>query len=34
VLTREDGGATVAVTGSASEEELETVAGAVAPYTG
>ena len=34
VLSREDGGAIVAVTGSASEEELETVAAAVAPYSG
>jgi hypothetical protein len=34
VLSREDGGAIVAVSGSASEEELETVAAAVAPYSG
>jgi hypothetical protein len=34
VLSREDGGAIVAVSGSASDEELETVAGAVAPYSG
>jgi hypothetical protein len=34
VLSVEDGGAIVAVTGSASEEELETVAAAVAPYAG
>jgi len=32
VLTREDGGVIVAVSGSASEKELETVAAAVAPY--
>jgi hypothetical protein len=32
VLSREDGGVIVTVTGSASEKELETVAGAVAPY--
>ena len=32
VLSREDGGVTVTVTGSASEKELETVAAAVAPY--
>jgi hypothetical protein len=32
VLSREDGGATVAVSGSASAAELETVAAAVAPY--
>ena len=32
VLSREDGGVTVAVSGSASEKELETVAAAVAPY--
>jgi hypothetical protein len=34
VLSREDGGATVAVSGSASDEELETVAAAVEPYHG
>jgi hypothetical protein len=34
VLSWEDGGAIVAVSGSASEEELETVAAAVAPYSG
>ena len=34
VLSVEDGAAIVAVTGSASEEELETVAAAVAPYAG
>lgn len=33
-LSREQGGVTVLVTGSASEAELETVAGAVRPYTG
>jgi hypothetical protein len=33
VLSREDGGVIVAVSGSASEKELETVAGAVAPYS-
>jgi hypothetical protein len=33
-LTRRDGDVTVLVTGSASEEELETVAGAVRPYSG
>ncbi|MGY1805642.1 DUF4245 domain-containing protein [Blastococcus sp. SYSU D00922] len=32
-LSREAGGATVLVTGSASDEELETVAAAVRPYT-
>jgi cytoskeletal protein RodZ len=32
VLAREDGGVIVAVSGSASEKELETVAAAVAPY--
>jgi hypothetical protein len=32
VLSREDGGVIVAVSGSASEKELETVAAAVAPY--
>jgi hypothetical protein len=32
VLSREDGGVIVAVSGSASEKELETVAGAAAPY--
>jgi hypothetical protein len=31
-LTRTEGTATLLVTGSASEEELETLAGAVAPY--
>ncbi len=31
-FVREDGGVTVAVTGSASDEELETVAAAVEPY--
>lgn len=34
VLSRQDGGAIVVVTGSASEEELETVAAAVAPISG
>jgi hypothetical protein len=34
VLSLEDGAAIVAVSGSASEEELETVAAAVAPYSG
>jgi anti-sigma factor RsiW len=34
VLSWEDGGAIVSVSGSASEEELETVAAAVAPYSG
>ncbi|MGY1601121.1 DUF4245 domain-containing protein [Geodermatophilus sp. SYSU D00815] len=34
VLSREADGVTVVVTGSASEEELETVAAAVAPYSG
>jgi hypothetical protein len=33
-LSRDDGGVIVVVTGSASEEELETVAGSVAPYSG
>ena len=33
VLSREDGGVIVAVSGSASEKELETVAAAVAPYS-
>jgi hypothetical protein len=33
-LSREDGGAIVVVTGSASDEELETVAAAVEPYAG
>ena len=32
-LSREDGGAIVVVTGSASDEELETVAAAVEPYS-
>ena len=32
VLSREDGGVIVTVSGSASEKELETVAAAVAPY--
>jgi hypothetical protein len=32
VLSRDDGGVIVAVSGSASEKELETVAAAVAPY--
>jgi hypothetical protein len=32
-LSREDGAVIVAVTGSASEKELETVAAAVAPYS-
>ena len=32
-LSREDGGVIVAVTGSASDEELETVAAAVEPYS-
>jgi len=34
VLSLEDGGAFVVVSGSASDEELETVAAAVAPYSG
>jgi hypothetical protein len=34
VLSREDSGAIVAVSGSASDKELETVAAAVAPYSG
>jgi hypothetical protein len=33
-LSREDGGVIVVVTGSAPVEELETVAGSVAPYSG
>src|SRR4051794_8596486 len=33
VLSRDDGGVVVTVSGSASEKELETVAAAVAPYT-
>ena len=33
-LSREDGGVTVLVTGSGSEDELETVAAAVGPVTG
>jgi hypothetical protein len=33
-LSREDGEVTVVVTGSASDEELETVAAAVRPYSG
>jgi hypothetical protein len=33
VLSREEGGVIVTVSGSASEKELETVAAAVAPYT-
>ena len=33
-LIREDDGVTIAVTGSASDDELETVAAAVRPYTG
>jgi hypothetical protein len=33
-LSREDGGVIVLVTGSAADEELETVAAAVRPYTG
>jgi cytoskeletal protein RodZ len=33
VLSRDDGGVIVTVTGSASEKELETVAAAVTPYT-
>jgi Protein of unknown function (DUF4245) len=33
-LSRQDGGATVVVSGSASEQELETVAAAVRPYSG
>jgi hypothetical protein len=33
-LVREDGGLTVAVTGTASDEELETIAAAVEPYSG
>jgi hypothetical protein len=33
-LVREDGGVTMAVTGSASDEELETVAASVRPYSG
>jgi hypothetical protein len=32
VLSRDDGGVIVTVSGSASEKELETVAGAVVPY--
>jgi len=31
-LSREEGGATVLVTGSASDDELETVAASVEPY--
>ena len=34
VLSRTDGDVTVLVTGSASDEELEAVAGAVRPYSG
>ena len=34
VLSRTDGDVTVLVTGSAPDEELETVAGAVRPYSG
>ena len=34
VLSREDGGVIVAVSGSAPEKELETVAAAVEPYAG
>jgi Protein of unknown function (DUF4245) len=34
VLSRTDGDVTVLVTGSATDEELETVAGAVRPYSG
>jgi hypothetical protein len=34
VLSREDGGAIVAVSGSASDDELEAVAAAVEPYPG
>jgi Protein of unknown function (DUF4245) len=33
-LTRDEGGVTVLVTGSASEQELQTVASAVRPYSG
>lgn len=33
-LSREDGGVVVVVSGSASDEELETVAAAVRPYSG
>ena len=33
-LVREDGGVTIAVTGSASDEELEAVAASVRPYSG
>jgi hypothetical protein len=33
VLSRDDGGVVVAVSGSASEKELETVAAAVEPYS-
>ena len=33
-LSREDGGVIVVITGSASDEELETVAAAVRPYSG
>jgi hypothetical protein len=34
VLFRQDGGVTTLVTGSAPDDELETVAAAVRPYTG
>ena len=34
VLSREDGGVTVVVTGSASDEELQEVAGSLRPYSG
>ena len=34
VLSREDAGVVVLVTGSASEAELETIAGSVRPYSG
>ena len=33
-LIREDDGVTVVVTGSATDEELETVAASVRPYSG
>jgi hypothetical protein len=33
-LSREDGDVIVVITGSASDEELETVAAAVRPYSG
>ena len=34
VFARDDGGVIVAVSGSASEKELEAVAAAVEPYSG